>query len=279
LIFFACSARMEKPHQANSTGSALNMNGLDYYNCLGIAKEATQDEVKRAFRRMVRLSHPDLNPNDPEAASRLRRVIIAYRALDDPSDRARYDRVDDLFGARKPREHDPEDVSDLWDRVYLRQAQQPGRKPRRKADARPLLASVICIVVAVTALIGLSRSDRLIGVLRGPAWGIDAKSIRLGHGRHVDPSTDWAVQYWLGEHTQNPRDMFVRTELGRAYLRLAREAMRNGDRETAFHYARMAADIAPHLSTEDAALDGGPGTRVRSRVLNGQRASAAHSRA
>jgi len=71
----------------------------DYYADLGLQRDATADDVKRAFRRLARESHPDSNPGDPGADARFRRIAEAYEVLSDPARRASYDRGDVLdFG-------------------------------------------------------------------------------------------------------------------------------------------------------------------------------------
>lgn len=65
----------------------------DLYALLGVAFEATFDEIKSAFRRMAKRYHPDLNPDDPEeSAARFRLINRAYEVLSDPSLRRQYDR-------------------------------------------------------------------------------------------------------------------------------------------------------------------------------------------
>jgi molecular chaperone DnaJ len=64
----------------------------DYYDTLGIARGASDDEVKKAFRRLARQLHPDVNTDDPTAAERFREVAEAYEVLADADTRGRYDR-------------------------------------------------------------------------------------------------------------------------------------------------------------------------------------------
>ena len=66
----------------------------DYYELLGVQRDASADEIKRAFRQLARQLHPDTNP-DPAAAEQFKEMARAYEVLSDPDKRARYDR----FGA------------------------------------------------------------------------------------------------------------------------------------------------------------------------------------
>ena len=63
----------------------------DYYKILGVNKSASQDEIKRVFRKLARQYHPDANPNDPQAESKFKEVGEAYEVLKDPQKRSRYD--------------------------------------------------------------------------------------------------------------------------------------------------------------------------------------------
>jgi len=64
----------------------------DYYEVLGVARDADLAEIKKAFRRLARENHPDVNKDDPEATERFKEIGEAYAVLSDPEKRAQYDR-------------------------------------------------------------------------------------------------------------------------------------------------------------------------------------------
>jgi molecular chaperone DnaJ len=64
---------------------------MDFYFVLGIERDAETGDIKRAYKRLARRLHPDINPGDGEAAARFRQVLDAYETLIDPDRRRRYD--------------------------------------------------------------------------------------------------------------------------------------------------------------------------------------------
>jgi curved DNA-binding protein len=99
----------------------------DFYEILGVSRTATQDEIQRAYRKLARANHPDVN-KDPGAEERFKEISEAYDVLSDPETRRRYD----AFGAdfrRIPDDVDP----DTWNRAA---AGAGGRGSRAGAGRR-----------------------------------------------------------------------------------------------------------------------------------------------
>jgi curved DNA-binding protein len=69
------------------------MEFKDYYTTLGVAKTATEKEIKQAFRKLARKFHPDVNPGDKAAESRFKEINEAYEVLGDPAKRKKYDEL------------------------------------------------------------------------------------------------------------------------------------------------------------------------------------------
>ena len=67
------------------------MEFIDYYKILGVNKNATADEIKKAYRKLARKHHPDLNPNNPEASKLFQQINEANEVLSDPENRKKYD--------------------------------------------------------------------------------------------------------------------------------------------------------------------------------------------
>ena len=73
----------------------------DYYNVLGVDKKASQDDIKKAYRKLARKYHPDTN-KDVGAEERFKQISEAYDVLGDPDKRKKYDRGQSVFGAANP---------------------------------------------------------------------------------------------------------------------------------------------------------------------------------
>src|SRR5580765_4513024 len=69
------------------------MDFKDYYSTLGVAKTATEKEIKQAYRKLARKHHPDVNPGDKKAESRFKDLTEAYEVLGDPAKRKKYNEL------------------------------------------------------------------------------------------------------------------------------------------------------------------------------------------
>jgi len=100
----------------------------DYYELLGVSREADTDEIKRAYRTLARQYHPDIN-KDPEAEGRFKKIAEAYETLSDPEKKREYDYRGQGFSGFTP-------VEDLFS--HFTQQHAPAR-PRRGADIQQIV--------------------------------------------------------------------------------------------------------------------------------------------
>ncbi len=115
----------------------------DFYEILGVTRQSTDDEIKRAYRDLARRYHPDGNPGDPEAEERFKEVSVAYETLRDPERRRRYDVFGDSGGRGAPAQAGEQfGFGDLFDAFFggdpfnMRRAQSG---PPRGADAEAVI--------------------------------------------------------------------------------------------------------------------------------------------
>jgi len=125
----------------------------DYYQVLGVAKDASSKEILKAYRRLARQLHPDANPGDPSAEDRFKEVSAAYDVLGDETKRAEYDEVRAAGPMGRPGGGQggfsfnvgdmgggAGGIGDLFGQMFGRRGQQGGAAggagPRRGADVR-----------------------------------------------------------------------------------------------------------------------------------------------
>jgi molecular chaperone DnaJ len=127
---------------------------MDLYILLGVEREATLEDIKRAYRRLARRFHPDINPGDRTAAQRFRQIAEAYETLSDPDRRRRYDTAGRSMGSAEPSTFGFEgfDFSvsvggpsastfgDLFGEVLHRRYESQGQVPERGADVHHALS-------------------------------------------------------------------------------------------------------------------------------------------
>jgi DnaJ-class molecular chaperone len=129
----------------------------DPYDTLGVKRDASPDDIRKAYRRLAKKLHPDLNPGNKDSEERFKEASLANELLSDPEKRKRFDAGEiDASGTEKPRERyykdyaaeapagstynnrsgftDFGDTDDLFTELFRQQAQQSRRAPG--ADVR-----------------------------------------------------------------------------------------------------------------------------------------------
>ncbi|WP_372840718.1 DnaJ C-terminal domain-containing protein [Phaeovulum sp.] len=111
----------------------------DPYAALGLTKSATAEEIKKAYRRLARTSHPDLHPDDADAIARFKAISAAYDLLKDPETRARFDAGEiDATGAERPQRRYYRDFADAPDNPY-----QQARGFEARGDPADIFAEIL----------------------------------------------------------------------------------------------------------------------------------------
>ncbi|MCU0307741.1 MAG: molecular chaperone DnaJ [Thermoleophilia bacterium] len=127
----------------------------DYYEVLGVSRDASEADLKKAFRRLARELHPDVNPGDPQAEARFKEVAEAYEVLSAAESRDLYDRFghEGLRGRPGPDFADFGSFQDLFD-AFFGGGGFGGRGPRRAPGDDVLVATAISFVESAA---GVSR--------------------------------------------------------------------------------------------------------------------------
>lgn len=123
------------------------MSKRDYYEVLGVSRDASQEEIKKAYRKLARKYHPDANPDDPSAVEKMKEINEAYEVLGNPEKRAKYDQFGHMgeqaqgfggFGNFGGDFGGFGDFGSIFDMFFGQGASQGGRPtgPERGADLR-----------------------------------------------------------------------------------------------------------------------------------------------
>jgi len=134
----------------------------DYYEILGVSRDATDEEIKRAYRRLAMKHHPDRNPGDPQAEARFKEAAEAYEALSDPQKRRLYDQYghEGLRSAGGPATHDfsrmrVDDIFSMFEEIF---GGMGGQGRARQARGYDLETEVV--IDLAEALTGVEREVR-----------------------------------------------------------------------------------------------------------------------
>ncbi len=203
----------------------------DPYSVLGVAKTASQGDIKKAYRKLAKELHPDLNPGDKTAEERFKKISAAYHLLDDPDLRARYDRGEiDASGAERPEQafyrhyaeteggeryhsaagyQDFADMSDVFADLFGGRGQGGGRRGLRGQDLRYRL-EVAFLDAAKGAKRRVTMPDGKALDLSIPAGTRDGGILRLkgqgGAGIGGEPPGDALVEIAVKPHAHFKRE-------------------------------------------------------------------------
>lgn len=105
------------------------MDFIDYYSELGVKKDATQEEIQKAYRKLARKYHPDVN-KEPGAETKFKKIAEAYEALKDPEKRKKYDRYGAAWKNAEQNGRPPPGYEDIFNQARRQRAgQSQGFRP------------------------------------------------------------------------------------------------------------------------------------------------------
>ncbi|MBA3315774.1 MAG: DnaJ domain-containing protein [Planctomycetota bacterium] len=203
----------------------------DLYQVLGVKKDATADEIRKAYRKLSRENHPDVKPDDKAASEKFKKVQEAYAVLGDAEKRAQYDRFGHAFnqaGGRTPPwaggpggGAGPIDIGDLFgEGVDLGDLFGGFGRGRRGPSARPSKGQDLRAEITVPFLVAAEGGQHEVSVNRAgrteritvkiPAGLSDGSTIRLGGEGHPGsaggPAGDLLLTIRVAPHPYFRRD-------------------------------------------------------------------------
>ena len=206
----------------------------DPYTTLGVARDASQDDIRSAFRKLAKAHHPDLNPGNPQAEARFKSVTAANEILSDPEKRARFDRGEiDGAGQERPQhpsyrdyaESDPgrrygpsgpqqsawsaEDIESMFGTMFGDAARRRADSPLRGQDERYTLPTgFLDAINGATTRLALPDGRTLD--VRIPPGTEDGQILRLrgqgAAGWNGGPSGDALIEIHVAPHPIFRRD-------------------------------------------------------------------------
>ena len=175
----------------------------DYYSVLGVNRGASDDDIKRAFRRKAKQYHPDANPGDPGAEARFKEINEAYEVLSDEDKRSAYNRFGEnwqqyqAFDGQTPYSGGAHfrDMSDIFETIFNQQRGASGGFHQRAATPQPgqdierdIRISLREAYEGTARVVSKNGRDITVQIPRGAATGAKVRLAREGMpGAHGGP--------------------------------------------------------------------------------------------
>lgn len=216
------------------------MDFIDYYSILGVATDASPDVIKKAYRKLARKYHPDVNPNDAEAGTKFRQLNEANEVLSDPEKRKKYDQYgkdwqhgEEMEQARQQRRQagassttdggrfsadtDGADFSDFFSSMFGQQTggRSSGRQTRFRGQDYQAELHQSLTDIYTTHSQSMTIDGRTIGitVLAGVEHGQKIKLTGYGApGENGGPNGDLFITFVIDDHPRyrrNRNDLYV----------------------------------------------------------------------
>lgn len=206
------------------------MEFIDYYKVLGITKKSTEADIKKAYRKLARKYHPDLNPNDTEAEKKFKQINEANEVLSDPEKRKKYDQygkdwqhAEEFEKQKKTRRPDSgfggytysggqssEDFSDFFENMFgggaFRSSQRGGRFRGQDFNAELQLNLTDTLTTKKHTLTVNNKNIRITipaGVEHGQTIKISGHG---GPGANNGPSGDLYITFNIKNNTSFGRE-------------------------------------------------------------------------
>jgi len=203
------------------------MEFVDYYSILGIDKNASPDDVKKAYRKLARKYHPDLNPNDAAANKKFQQINEANEVLSDPEKRKKYDQygkdwahADQFEQAKRARQQQQPfggggqhfssedfgegDFSDFFESLFGRQSRRSGREARFRGQDYETTMTINLTDAYTTHKQTFTVNGKNIRITV-PAGIEDGQKIRLkghgGEGLNGGPAGDLYITFSIINNT------------------------------------------------------------------------------
>lgn len=198
---------------------------IDYYKVLGLDKTASQEDVKKAYRKLARKYHPDLNPNDAEANKHFQQINEANEVLSDPEKRKKYDdhrerpTENPSAGGFNPDDFHDNDFSDFFASMFGGSARQNRGQARYKGhDFQAVLKlNLMEAYSSHKQTLTVNGKNLRISI---PAGIADGQTIKLngqgGPGQNGGPNGDLYITFEIAEHPIFKRlndDIYIYKEL------------------------------------------------------------------